>query len=391
MNSRRAGSSSSPPEELKALAEASRQTIDIVEFIPEQAIDPIYYDKAYFLAPDKRGAKPYSLLLRAMRTRGRSALAKWAFRSKEYVVQIRAAQGGMVLQQLLYADEVRSLADLDIGLVPVGEAELKLAKQLIEQISAEAYDPTHFVDEEKQRILAAVEQKIEGQQIVAPAHRRRSDRRPGGRPGRGPARQPAGQAPAGGGPGRDRERREAGGGRAQAGQAGGGPRQGSGLDEASGRQALAGIGGGGRRPGGAYLAVLRHRFQIAAAQLVVGDCLRARLQGGVGGGERGRRPSVARGGERAMADPADRDLVGACEHVFACCGERDQAFGLRERPRRRRRAPTPPRPVQPSRRGEGHAELRRRRMRAWKAASAASRSPRASSTPPRQYKVTPSP
>jgi len=159
------------PEELKALAEASRQTIDIVEFIPERAIDPIYFDKAYFLAPDKRGAKPYSLLLRAMQDTGRSALAKWAFRAKEYVVQIRAAQGGMVLQQLLYADEVRSLDDLDIDLAPVGAAELQLAKQLIEQISAEAYDPARFVDEEKQRILAAVERKIEGRQIVAPAHR----------------------------------------------------------------------------------------------------------------------------------------------------------------------------------------------------------------------------
>ena len=159
------------PEQLKALADASRQTIDIVEFIPERAIDPIYFDKAYFLAPDKRGSKPYSLLLRAMQDSGRSALAKWAFRAKEYVVQIRAAGGGMVLQQLLYADEVRSLSDLDIGLVPVGEAELKLARQLIEQISAEAYDPTRFVDEEKQRILAAVERKIAGRQVVAPAHR----------------------------------------------------------------------------------------------------------------------------------------------------------------------------------------------------------------------------
>ena len=156
--------------ELKALEEGSRQTIDIVSFIPEHAVDPIYYDKAYFLAPDKRGAKPYSLLLRAMKDTGRSALAKWAFRSKEYVVQIRAAEGGMVLQQLLYAEEVRSLADLHIDQVVVGDAELQLAKQLIAQIAAEFYDPLQYVDEEKKRILAAVEQKIEGQQIVAPEH-----------------------------------------------------------------------------------------------------------------------------------------------------------------------------------------------------------------------------
>ncbi len=156
------------PDELKALQDRSRQTIDIVAFIPEHAVDPIYYQKAYFVAPDKRGAKAYNLLLRAMLETRRSALAKWAFRSKEYVVQIRPAEGGMVLQQLLYAEEVRSLADLHVELLDVSEAELKLAKQMIGQISVDSYDPSGFVDEEKQRILAAVEEKIAGKQIVAP-------------------------------------------------------------------------------------------------------------------------------------------------------------------------------------------------------------------------------
>ena len=154
------------PAELKALQEASRQTIDIVSFIPERAVDPLYYDKAYFLAPDRRGAKPYHLLLRAMRDTGKSALAKWAFRAREVVVQIRAAEGGMVLQQLLYAEEVRSLADLDIEEAPVGEAELELARRLIAQISEDAYDPSRFVDEEKQRIRAAIEEKIAGRRVV---------------------------------------------------------------------------------------------------------------------------------------------------------------------------------------------------------------------------------
>jgi DNA end-binding protein Ku len=158
------------PEELKALEAASRQTVDIISFIPHNAIDPIYYDKAYFLAPDKRGSKPYNLLLRAMRDTRRCALAKWAFRSKEYVVQIRAADGGMILQQLLYAEEVRSFAGLRIELTDVGDAELKLAKQLIEHLSAESYDPTEFVDEEKRRIFAAVAEKIAGKQVVAPEH-----------------------------------------------------------------------------------------------------------------------------------------------------------------------------------------------------------------------------
>jgi DNA end-binding protein Ku len=155
------------PEELKALQESPSHTIDIVAFIPEKAVDPIFYDKAYFLAPDKRGAKPYNLLIEAMRQSGRCALAKWAWKAKQYVVQVRPAQDGLVLQQLLYADEVRSMKELDIEKVQVSPAELKLAMQLIEQISEDTYDPTMFEDEEKKRILASIDEKIAGKQIVA--------------------------------------------------------------------------------------------------------------------------------------------------------------------------------------------------------------------------------
>jgi DNA end-binding protein Ku len=154
-------------DELKALQEGTRHTIDIVAFIPEKAVDPIYYDKAYFLAPDKRGGKPYTLLMEAMRKSGRCALAKWAWKGKQYVVQVRPAEDGLVLQQLLYADEVRSLKDLDIEKVAVSSGELNLALQFIEQISQESYDPAQFEDEEKQRILASIDKKIAGKQIVA--------------------------------------------------------------------------------------------------------------------------------------------------------------------------------------------------------------------------------
>ena len=155
------------PDELKALEEGASHSIDIVSFIPDEAIDPIYFDKAYFLAPDKRGGKPYNLLRAAMQQSGRCALAKWAWKSKQYVVQVRAHEDGLVLQQLLYADEVRSLKDLDIEVLAPPAAELKLALQLIEQISAETYEPTMFEDEEKKRILAAIDAKIEGREIVA--------------------------------------------------------------------------------------------------------------------------------------------------------------------------------------------------------------------------------
>ena len=155
------------PDELKALQESPSHTIDIVAFIPEKAVDPLFYDKAYFLAPDKRGAKPYNLLMEAMRKSGRCALAKWAWKGKQYVVQVRPAEDGLVLQQLLYADEVRSMKELDIEKVTVSPAELKLAMQLIEQISEDTYDPTMFEDEEKKRILAAIDEKIAGKHIVA--------------------------------------------------------------------------------------------------------------------------------------------------------------------------------------------------------------------------------
>jgi len=157
-------------EELKALEEASSPAIEIMAFIPEKSVDPLYYDKAYLIAPDKRGGKPYALLAEAMRKSGRCALAKWAWKSRQVVVQVRPVEDGLVLQQLLYAEEVRSLKDLNIEPVAVTPGELQLALQLIEQISAEAYDPAQHVDEEKKRILAAIDAKIAGKQVVASAH-----------------------------------------------------------------------------------------------------------------------------------------------------------------------------------------------------------------------------
>jgi len=158
------------PDELKALEEASSPAIEIMAFIPEQSVDPLFYDKAYLIAPDKRGGKPYALLAEAMRKSGRCALAKWAWKSKQYVVQVRPVEDGLVLQQLLYADEVRSLKDLGIEKVAVTTGELQLALQLIDQISQDAYDPTQYVDEERKRILAAIDEKIAGKEVVASAH-----------------------------------------------------------------------------------------------------------------------------------------------------------------------------------------------------------------------------
>lgn len=156
-------------EELKALEDAAQHTIDIIAFMPVKAVDPIYYDKAYFLGPDKRGAKPYTLLSEAMRATGTCALAKWVWKGKQYMVQIRVGDDGLILQQLLYADEVRSMADLHVEHSDVQPAELALAEQLIGQNTVEGYDPSAYTDEEKQRILEQIDKKIAGKKITVAA------------------------------------------------------------------------------------------------------------------------------------------------------------------------------------------------------------------------------
>jgi DNA end-binding protein Ku len=154
------------PEELTALGEKATQTVEIDEFVPADSIDPIYYDKAYFLGPDKGGAKPYALLAESMRQSGQTAVGRYAARGKQYIVQLRPVAGGLVMQQLLYAPEVRTIADVDIPEAPVRDAELTLARHLISQISSPAFDPTKYEDEVKQRIETAIQKKLEGQEIA---------------------------------------------------------------------------------------------------------------------------------------------------------------------------------------------------------------------------------
>ncbi|MGH8136160.1 MAG: Ku protein, partial [Steroidobacteraceae bacterium] len=154
------------PEELKALEEAGTHSAEITEFVPIEAIDPVYFDKAYYLAPDKGGAKPYALFTRALRESKRCALGRWAARGKQYIVMIRPVEDGLIMQQLLYAAEVRSIKDIEIPKTEVKDAELKLAEQLIEQQASDKFDPGAYTDEVRGRIEAAVQKKVEGQEIT---------------------------------------------------------------------------------------------------------------------------------------------------------------------------------------------------------------------------------
>jgi DNA end-binding protein Ku len=154
------------PEELKAMEEAGTQIAEITEFVPIESIDPVYFDKAYYLAPDKGGAKPFALLASALRESKRCALGRWAARGKQYIVMIRPVEEGLIMQQLLYAGEVRSIKEIEIPKTEVKPAELKLAKQLIDAQASDTFDPSAYTDQVAARIEAAIEKKVEGQEIT---------------------------------------------------------------------------------------------------------------------------------------------------------------------------------------------------------------------------------
>ena len=158
------------PRELKELEERGSGIVEITEFVPEKEIDPVYFDNAYYLTPDKGGAKPYALLLQAMRRTRRCAVGRWAARGKQYLVQLRPRDETLVMQQLRYADEVKPLADFEVDAGTVKEAEVKLALQLVDQIASEHFDAAAYEDEVKKRIEKAVEKKVEGEDIsISPA------------------------------------------------------------------------------------------------------------------------------------------------------------------------------------------------------------------------------
>jgi DNA end-binding protein Ku len=152
-------------DELKAIEEPPTQTIEITEFLPLSAVDPVYYEKTYYLAPDKGGNKPYALLTQALAGSTRCAVGRWAARGKQYLVLLRVIDGVLTLQQLHYADEIRRPDQIEVPSVNVGDTELRLARQLIDTQATETFDPTAYRDEVRERVQSAITQKVEGQQV----------------------------------------------------------------------------------------------------------------------------------------------------------------------------------------------------------------------------------
>jgi DNA end-binding protein Ku len=153
------------PEEIKALEEVGTHAVEISEFVPIEAIDPVYFDKTYYLAPDKGAGKPYTLLTEALKESKRCAVGRWAAKGKAYIVILRPIGDVLTMQQLRFANEVRPASEIDVGKADVKPGEMKLARQLIDQQQTDMFDPTAYVDEVRGRIDAAIQKKVEGQEI----------------------------------------------------------------------------------------------------------------------------------------------------------------------------------------------------------------------------------
>jgi DNA end-binding protein Ku len=154
-------------DELKAMEEKATQSIEISEFVPRDKIDPIYFSKAYYLAPDRGAERAYTLLSKALEQTGRWALAKYAARGKQYLVALRPVGKGLVMQQLYYPNEIRAMEDLDIGEAIVKDNELKMAVQLAEMGATEEFHPEQYRDEVADRVRELIQKKIEGEEITA--------------------------------------------------------------------------------------------------------------------------------------------------------------------------------------------------------------------------------
>jgi DNA end-binding protein Ku len=157
-------------EELKGLEGEASRVIEIAEFVPLERVDPIFFEKTYYLGPDKGGEKAYRLLAEAMGKTDRVALATFVMRGKESLVLIRPAQGGLMLHTMYFADEVRDFGEVDKGAgAKVREGELELALRLVDELSRPEFKPEQYRDEHRQRVMAAVEAKVEGKEVTSVA------------------------------------------------------------------------------------------------------------------------------------------------------------------------------------------------------------------------------
>jgi DNA end-binding protein Ku len=153
-------------EELKALDAVATQTIALEEFVPASAVDPLFVEKSYYLGPDKGGERAYRLIHDAMLDSGLVGIASYSARGKQYIVCVRPFQNGLIVHQLRYAQEVKEWSEVPMPDLPeLKPAELALAKQIIQQIAHETFEPQKYKDEVQARMMELIQKKVEGQEI----------------------------------------------------------------------------------------------------------------------------------------------------------------------------------------------------------------------------------
>jgi len=154
-------------DELKALEGEASEAIEISEFVPLSKVDPIYFERSYYLGPDKGGEKAYRLLTDTMTQVGKVALAKFVMRGKENLVIVRAAQKGLMMHTMYFANEVRSFDEIPKGeSAKITGAETSLAIRLIDELSNDEFEPEKYHDEYSERVLNLVNEKAEGKEIT---------------------------------------------------------------------------------------------------------------------------------------------------------------------------------------------------------------------------------
>jgi DNA end-binding protein Ku len=154
------------PDELKELGEKGTGSIDVQEFVQQEQVDRRYVDRTYFLGPGKGGERAYRLLAEALKKTGRVAIGQYAARGKQYIILLRPLEDGLAMEQLRYANEVRSIADVPIPKVEVKKSEIDLAVQLVEQGKSDAFRPESYEDNVRRRQLEQIQRKVEGKEIT---------------------------------------------------------------------------------------------------------------------------------------------------------------------------------------------------------------------------------
>jgi DNA end-binding protein Ku len=154
------------PEEIKKIEPKTAKAMEILEFVKQDEIDPIYFESSYYLAPDEAGKKPYALLTRALEETGYVAIAKLAMHNREYTVFLRPYKGGMMLHTMYYQNEIREMPNFGEDHAKLKEAEVKVAHQLITALAAE-WDPAKYYDTFEENVKKLIKAHMEGKKLVA--------------------------------------------------------------------------------------------------------------------------------------------------------------------------------------------------------------------------------